>query len=133
MRMVFLIDTSAVLAVALGEPEREWLIQATDAARLAAPTVLPYEIGNALSAMVKRGRLSVSQGSEAYRLARRIPVEMVEVNVERALRLAMEQEIYAYDAYFLYCAQSVGLPLLTLDRSMQRMAAELGIETLEQE
>ena len=54
MRLV--ADTNIFLAVALDEPEKEQIIQATAGADIIAPEILPYEIGNALSAMVKRQR-----------------------------------------------------------------------------
>jgi predicted nucleic acid-binding protein len=38
---------------------------------------------------------------------------------------------YAYDAYFLECALSLRLPLLTLDKGMKSIACELAIEVLE--
>jgi predicted nucleic acid-binding protein len=39
--------------------------------------------------------------------------------------------MYAYDAYFLECALSLRLPLLTLDKAMKSVARELVIEVLE--
>ncbi|MCD4764328.1 MAG: toxin-antitoxin system, toxin component, PIN family protein [Desulfobacterales bacterium] len=39
--------------------------------------------------------------------------------------------MYAYDAYFLECADNLRSPLLTLDRGMKRIAKEMGIAILE--
>ena len=44
---------------------------------------------------------------------------------------AVKFNIYAYDAYFLECANSLRSPLLTLDRGMKRIAEEMGIALLE--
>ena len=52
--MKYVVDTNVLLAVALGEPEKEWLVEATDGCELVAPEVLPYEIANAISALLKR-------------------------------------------------------------------------------
>jgi predicted nucleic acid-binding protein len=41
------VDTSALLAVVLNEPERANIIAATRGYDLHAPSLLPYEIGNA--------------------------------------------------------------------------------------
>ena len=87
-----------------------------------APEILPYEIGNALSAMAKRKRLTDDQVLDAQRSTRRIAVRLVNVDIQRALEIALAHRIYAYDAYFLCCAQQLSIPLLTLDRQMQWVA-----------
>ena len=132
VRMKILADTNAFLAVALDEPEKSWLIEVTDGVELAAPAVLPYEVGNALSAMVKRKRLGAAQAAEAWEIIRRVSVELVAVDVGEALRMALSQGLYAYDAYFLQSAANLNCPLLTLDRAMRRVAKSLKIDLLEQ-
>ncbi len=57
-RMEIVIDTSVFLAVALNEPEKAGLIKLTEGAELVAPQVMPYEAANALSAMVRRQRIT---------------------------------------------------------------------------
>lgn len=128
-----LADTNVFLAVVLNEPQKEQIIDLTAEASAVAPDVLPYEIGNALSAMVKRRQVSESEALEAEKRARRIPVRLVEVDVPASLQLALEHHIYAYDAYFLHCAKKFAAPLLTLDRRMKLVAAELKIRLLETE
>ena len=119
------------LAVALNEPEKPWLLQVTQNVELAAPAVLPYELGNALSALVKRNRLTANEANEAWRGIQRIPVELMDVDIPASLQLAAEQGIYAYDAYFLQTAMRFKCPLLTLDRMMARVAASLKIKPVE--
>jgi len=129
--MKVVADTNTFLAVALDEPEKRELLQATEGVALAAPAVLPYEIGNALSALVKRKRLDVDEARNAWRIIQRIPVELMEMDVPAALGIAAEQGIYAYDAYFLQCAMSLRCPLLTLDRAMMRVARAMSIQLVE--
>ena len=117
----------------LNEPQKEQIIDLTAEASVVAPEVLPYEIGNALSAMVKRHQVSETEALEAEKRARRIPVRLVEVDVPASLQLALEHHIYAYDAYFLHCAKTFAAPLLTLDRRMKLVAAEFKIRLLETE
>ena len=52
--MDIIADTNIFLAIALNEPEKEQIIQLTSGVNIIAPEILPYEIGNALSAMIKR-------------------------------------------------------------------------------
>ena len=131
MQVKIAVDTNTFVAVALDEPEKPWLIEATDQAVLVGPSVLPYEVGNALSAMVKRERLKPEEAAEALRIVRSIPVELYEVDVGEALDIAMNCGIYAYGAYFLHLAVSLRCPLLTLDRGMKRVARELDIEIVD--
>jgi predicted nucleic acid-binding protein len=124
-------DTNVFLAVALNEPERARIIDLTAGASVLAPEILPYEIGNALSAMVKRRKLSRSEAMAAEASVRRIPVRLVNVDIRASLGIAIERGIYAYDAYFLQCARVFGHPLLTLDARMKKVAVELGVNLLE--
>lgn len=128
--MKLVADTNIFLAVALGEPERKAIIAATRQAELLAPEVLPYEIGNALSSLFRRGLLSSSQALTAWRAAQQIPVECRAVDIGQAIELAAQHRIFAYDAYFLACAQQTRSPLLTLDRKMKAIAEMLKIELI---
>jgi predicted nucleic acid-binding protein len=129
--MKVVADTNIFLAVSLNEPESDQIVKLTAGVSVLAPEILPHEVGNALSAMVKRGKLTRSEALEAKESVDRIPVRLVTVDVYRSLKLAIEHDIYAYDAYFLQSAQMFPCPLLTLDRRMQQVAARLGIEVLE--
>jgi len=51
-------DTNIFLAVALDEPEKDSIIQLTSDLDAIAPEILPYEVGNALSAMIKRQQIT---------------------------------------------------------------------------
>lgn len=129
--MDIVADTNIFLAVALDEPEKDRIIALTIDASAMAPEILPYEIGNALSAMVKHRKLSETEALEAEKSAGRVPVRLVDVDVQASLQIALEYNIYAYDAYFLQCARVFSHPLLTLDRRMKQVADQLGIKVLE--
>ena len=128
---MIVIDASAILAVLANEPERNRLISMTTGTQLVAPASLPWEIGNALSAMIKRRRITVDQAQETVTAFHRISIRMVDVNLSRALALASRFGMYAYDAYFLECAQSMHLPLLTLDRELAAAARRALITVLD--
>ena len=92
---------------------------------------MPYEVGNALSAMIKRKRLTKAQAIKAQKIIDKIPVRLVTANLHESLVLAIEHNIYAYDAYFLNCALTYACPLITLDERMKAVALDLGIDVLE--
>ena len=129
--MKIVADTNTFLAVALCEPEKEALTLAVAGHHLVAPEVLPFEIGNALTAMVKKKALEPKYCRDAWDAVASIPVELCQTDMAAALDIAISFNTYAYDAYFLECALRFRAPLLTLDRRMKRIASDLRIEIVE--
>ena len=129
--MNIVADTNIFLAVVLNEPEKERIIQLTTDRLIIAPEILPYEIGNALTAMVKRKQITEIEAVSVFAIANQIPVRLAQVDIPQALKLALDFNIYAYDAYFLHCAKSSSCPLITLDNRMKQVAIKLNIEVLE--
>ncbi|RJP26750.1 MAG: PIN domain-containing protein [Candidatus Omnitrophota bacterium] len=124
-------DTNTFLAVALNEPEKEQIIRLSEGHELVAPEVLPFEIGNALTAMMKKNILAKAEVDSAWDQVQHIPVDLRRIDIKSALKIAIKFNIYAYDAYFLECAEVHRSPLLTLDHGMKRIAREIGITILE--
>ncbi|MGD0919611.1 MAG: hypothetical protein ABSB22_24490 [Thermodesulfobacteriota bacterium] len=58
--MDIVIDTSALLAVIVAEPERDRIVVAASGHTLIGPGSIPWEIGNAFSAMIKQRRLGLT-------------------------------------------------------------------------
>jgi predicted nucleic acid-binding protein len=56
---------------------------------------------------------------------------LVEVDVPRALRLAVEHGLSAYGSYVLEAALVRRASLLTLDKRLARAAEQAGVATLE--
>ena len=122
------IDTSAIIAVIVAEPERDAIIAATSGHTLIGPGSIPWEIGNVFSAMIKQRRVHVADAQRALEILESIPVQYVNVDLSNVLSIAAQVNAYAYDAYFLDCALRHGTPLLTLDRTLGRAAGLLGVE-----
>ncbi len=129
--MNLVTDTNIFLAVALDEPEKDSIVRLTSGTSAISPEILPYEIGNALTAMLKRRQLTSGEVLSAFDLVELIPVRLVPVDIQQALKLAIEYNIYAYDAYFLQCARQLSCPLITLDKRMKSVAEDLNIEVVE--
>ncbi len=101
------------------------------ARELIAPDVLPFEIGNALTAMMKKRLIDADEVTSAWDSAQKIQVELYRTDIREALSIASIFNIYAYDAYFLECASSLKLPLLTLDRRLREIARKKHIKIIE--
>ncbi len=128
--MEFVVDTSVIIAVLVNEPQRRALIRITQGAHLLAPPSVPWEVGNAFAAMIKRKRLTVTEALEAIVAYRQIPLRLVEVELDEAVRVAGESGIYAYDAYLIRCAQKYKAPLISLDRELAGVAERLGVDVV---
>lgn len=129
--MDIVVDTSALIAVIVGEPEREKIIEITKGNTLIGPGSIPWEIGNAFSAMFKQNRLSVKEAQKGLLIFDSIPLRYIEPDFVKVLHLSKQTEMYAYDAYFLDCAIRHKAPLLTLDKKLKGSAQNLNIETME--
>lgn len=129
--MEIVIDTSALISVIVGEPERERIIELTTGNTLIGPGSIPWEIGNAFSAMFKQNRLTLAEAEKGISIFKAIPLRYVEPDFVKSLKLSKEGNIYAYDAYFLECAIRHKAPLLTLDRKLLTFAQNLNVEILE--
>jgi predicted nucleic acid-binding protein len=129
MRIV--VDTSTVIAVVVGEAEKVRLIELTKDATIVAPPSIDWEVGNAFTAMLKRSRINLAQAIEAIEVYQEISLEIVEIDLKEAIRLAGKHNIYAYDAYILQCAIEHNLPLISLDQDMINVAKQEGVQVLE--
>ena len=129
--MDIVIDTSALIAVIVGEPERKRIVEFTTGNTLIGPGSIPWEIGNAFSAMFKQDRLTLDEAQKGLAIFASIPLRYVEPDFVNALKISKQAKMYAYDAYFLDCAIRHKAPLLTLDRKLKAFAQNLNVETME--
>ena len=129
--MDMVVDASVIIAVIANEPVKETVVELTAGAGLIAPHSVHWEIGNALSAMLRRKRIEVEQAIQAVKLYQRIPIRFVDVELEESLKIADTLGIYAYDAYLIRCALKYKSPLISLDRKLINAAKEMKARVIE--
>jgi len=129
--MNIVIDTSVIIAVVVNEPIKSVLIEQTQNATLLSPHSVEWEIGYAFSAMFKRERITVEQAAQAIAIYRQIPLRFVDIELEEAVKLAGDLDIYAYDAYLIRCAQKYKSSLLTLDKGLRVAAERASVSVIE--
>jgi predicted nucleic acid-binding protein len=98
---------------------------------LIGPGSIPWEVGNAFSAMLKQGRLTLNETHNGLAIFKDIPIRYAKADFTHALTIAKQTNMYAYDAYFLDCAIRHSAPLMTLDRKLMTAAKTLDIDILE--
>jgi predicted nucleic acid-binding protein len=129
--MQIIIDTSVVIAILFNEKSKQKLVTQTVEATLIAPFSLHWEIGNAISAMLKRKRIKLSEAAAAINQYNEIPIRFIDVSLSKSLEIAVQYNTYAYDAYFLAAAKKNKLSLLSLDQKLHDIAIKMGIKVLE--
>ncbi len=125
-KMNYVVDTSIIISVISNEKHKKKLIEITEGADLTAPSSLHWEIGNALSAMIRRKKVSRQKVLAAIASYREIPIRFSDIELETALELSANLNIYAYDAYIIGCALKHKYPILTLDKGLMDAARKAG-------
>ena len=124
------IDASCILEFLLNQTNKDSVVKTVGSARLVAPSCLPFEIGNALSKLIKRKLISIYDGVSVYHEFARIPMRMMEPDIPNSIVIAGETESYAYDSYYISLAKQLSLPLYTMDEKMKTNAVSRGVVCL---
>ena len=123
-------DPLILIAVVTNEQSKKNIVDLSKGCTLIAPESVHWEIGNALSAMIKRDRVSLAQAKKCLAAYSQIPIRFVDIDLPQTIELVNALKIYAYDAYLMRCALEFGTPLLTLDAGLKHAASKVGIEIL---
>ena len=125
------LDTSIVIALLASDEERAPILKKIRGKTLVCSESVTPEVGNAVSAMLKRRRITREQGVAIIDGFERLPLSLVPYNLTRAIELCHAHNIYAYDAYVLECAERLQIPLITLDERMIEVAHALVLPLIE--
>jgi predicted nucleic acid-binding protein len=129
--MEILLDASAIMAVIADEAESEIVINCTKDATIVSPNVISFGIANGLTKMMKKKIIdSREKMINLFTNFKCIPIETIEINIEKSLEIAWEYKIYAYDAFYLEVAKRFNLPLLTFDGEMAKIGKIMGLDIL---
>jgi predicted nucleic acid-binding protein len=112
------VDASALAALIFAEPDAENVAKRVEGARLAAPSLLDFELANVCLNKMRRQPAKRDAIRAAFRLANRLKVETVAVDHAVIVDLAETTGLTAYDASYLWLARSLDAELVTLDRKL---------------
>jgi len=86
--------------------------------RLKSPTLLSYEVTNAVWQAERRGRISNKQADEILQVTSGLDIELLSIHWGESLPLARRFERSAYDAAYLTLAERLGEPFITADERL---------------
>ena len=121
------VDASVFAAIAFNEPQKLEAESLIVGHEVYVPFLLAFEITNiarkkVLSTPTERPAIFRSLGAALHSDINWTPVDFNET-----LALALETSLTAYDASYLYLAQTLGFPLATFDRKLSAAAHSRGI------
>jgi len=131
----FALDAWVTLAWAFIEELNEHtraVLRALREGKAYVPSIWPLEVGNALLAAERRGRLKHADVEQFLTFLRELPITIERESPERmfgeVMALAREQRLSIYDATYLDLAMRLGLPLATRDQALGKAASRCGVE-----
>ncbi|OGY10096.1 MAG: hypothetical protein A2700_02810 [Candidatus Blackburnbacteria bacterium RIFCSPHIGHO2_01_FULL_44_64] len=88
---------------------------------LASP-ILPFEVTNALKSAVISKRINENQATILVSDFQALDIELKQVDFQEALSLGLAKNCSVYDASYLWLARKHNIPLLTLDKNLNKIA-----------
>lgn len=123
-KSTYIIDSSALMAHLLHEPYDNPTISGAITAfyqksvKFVAPTILPFEVGNALKSCVKSKRISSLEAKNLYFHFLKLPIKYLPSDFKNIFTDCMNTDLTYYDSSYLSLYKSTHYPLLTLDKKL---------------
>jgi len=117
---VRIVDASAMGALIFAEPKAEEVAKALEDSQMVAPALIWFELASICLRKIKTHPAQRDQILRAFNLARKLSIEVVEVDHWAVVNLAYETGLTTYDASYLWLARQLQGELVTLDRKMRR-------------
>jgi predicted nucleic acid-binding protein len=117
-----IVDALALGAMVFGEPTAQAIASRFKGASLAAPTLLWLEMANLCLKKMKQYPRQNDAMRKAFDLALRLPIRTYDTDPSQVLDLALDRNLTAYDAAYLWLAEILGAELVTLDAKLLKEA-----------
>jgi len=114
------LDASVLLQTVVREKYSEKAIALLKMLKeIIAPSILLYEVGNALMILSRRGFISKEEAVRKFNRITSVPtLRITDVTFDKAINLATELNITLYDASYLSLAVEAKTALITADRNL---------------
>lgn len=112
---VKVVDASALSALLFGEPAAAAAAAELGDDTLVAPALIEYELGNTCWKKMRRHPESAEGLRQAFGLLRRLELRLYDPEPQPVLALAVARGVTYYDASYLWLAEALQVPLVSLD------------------
>ena len=119
LRPALVVDCSCLAGFVFGEDWKEQARQQLDGRTLHAPHLLHAEIA---SVAVKKLRHGETHASEGLAAAAVMEIELHPIDAPAVVAIAMQYQLSAYDASYLWLAAELKCPLATFDAKLAAAA-----------
>jgi predicted nucleic acid-binding protein len=125
-----ILDASVAIKIVVAEPDSEAAERVLNHS-LSAPDLLLAECGNILWKKVRRTELPAQEAADAAAALMALRVELLPATrfLPGALRRAILLDHPVYDCLYLEAAAALGVPLVTADARLRRLAPT-GVEVI---
>lgn len=121
--MTLVVDASVVVAALVDSgPDGRWAEEILLSDHLAAPHLMPVEVGNVLRRASQSGELSPDVASLAHGDLEALRVELYPYVPLAARVWDLRDNLTLYDAWYVATAEFTGARLATLDRRLAKAA-----------
>jgi len=117
---VIVADASALGALVFGEPRAEEISARLSGAQMVAPALLWFELASICMKKINAHPKLQNHLFDALLLALHLPIEVIEVDQEQTVKIAIQTGLTTYDASYVWLAREVNGELITLDKVMLR-------------
>lgn len=118
------IDASALAAIAFAEPGADAVIDEIDGHRLHAPTLIVFELMNVAWKRARKQPRAAALFLEALDVLEGLGLRFRGIDQAEVVRLGLSTGLTAYDATYLWLARALGMPLVTLDKTLGAHATD---------
>jgi predicted nucleic acid-binding protein len=119
------VDASAVAALIFAEEAGAAVREVLRGHAMHAPALIEFELANTAWKRTRRFPHRAAEFELALEGLSKLPVQYRRIDRQAVLRLAVEMNLSAYDASYLWLARSLGVPLITLDKKLAAAAEKL--------
>ena len=116
------VDASVFAASHFREPRQREAERIIAGGGLFAPTLVKYEMANIACKKIELSPQRREFIATALQAFLNLHIDLREVDCQRVVELATLTGLTAYDASYLFVARELGMPLLTFDRQLARVA-----------
>ena len=123
----YIIDSSFILAHLLPDEKVSQVDEvfekyAQGNVSFIASPILPFEVTNALRYAVTSKRIKKENAQVLISDFLNIIIHLHEVDLIGALRISLKVNCSIYDASYLYLAENLNIPFLTLDKKIKKLS-----------